>query len=84
MSGTRYINCVNSNLTLQEILMSLLVKDADGDYGLRVIRDEMAAADVSDGIGCTLPMMGLEDIIRRTVILDAAGKPALRLIDVSP
>lgn len=75
-----YTKCDNSTISAEELLNAVVVKKTDGTYGLRtVVSDNVACGDIS-GLSCDQPNLSLEDILRKVVVIDGCGKPAIHLV----
>lgn len=75
------ITCLNPNISLAELLNSILVTNADtGDVGLRTVTQSADFADITPVVNCNMPPLSIEDIIRRAIVLDDDGKPAINLV----
>ena len=76
-----YVDCDNANISLEELLNSLLVKnEATGDYGLRTVSQTTTCVNITDGITCDTPLKSVADILRHIVVIDGCGKPAINLV----
>ena len=75
------ITCLNPNISLAELLNSILVLNADtGDVGLRTVTQATDFEDITPVVNCNMPPLSIEDIIRRAIVLDGDGKPAINLV----
>jgi len=75
------ITCNNPNISLAELLNSILVLNADtGDVGLRTVTQATDFADITPVVNCNMPPLSIEDIIRRAIVLDDDGQPAINLV----
>lgn len=82
-AGDPFYSCEQAGIDLKDLLNSLLTKEtATGDFGLRVYVSEVNANTLEDGMGCEEPQNSIEAIIRKVIVIDSEGKPALRLFDV--
>lgn len=75
------IDCNNPHISLNELMNSLLVKDAAGNRGLRVKRVSAAAANITPVVACATYNLSDTDVIRWAIGLSDDGKPALILIE---
>lgn len=75
------IDCNNPNISLEELFNSILVINADtGDVGLRTVTQTADFADISPVVNCNMPPLSIKDIVRRAIVLDGDGKPAINLV----
>lgn len=80
MPTTAVLSCVDPNISLDQLLNSILVKLDDGTTGLRYIEVDAAAATINEHPECGAPGLAPEQIFRRAFGLTATGKTALVLI----
>lgn len=74
-------SCDFSGMSFTELLNNLLVKNTDtGEYGLRTVTSTPDCADLEDGLSCDEPMLTDEQVLRRVIVSDACGKPAINLM----
>lgn len=70
-----FIDCTNNNLTPEQIVAAMLTKNAEGEYGLRVVFIDACATDAVD---CSNNSMTPEQGFKASIGLQC-GKPALRI-----
>lgn len=61
------VTCDNLTASVEELLNSLLVKDGDGNYGLRTVVLSKACENLSPAGGCGETLLPLEQILRMII-----------------
>lgn len=84
-TGDAYLSCgtgkvLTATSELEEILSNLLVVSATGKVGFRYVTTTVAGEDLSNVVSCSMENLSLVDILRRALVEDANGDPAIGLI----
>lgn len=81
-AGDKYVGCDNPSISWQELLNSILIKDATNNVtGIRVYNHAFNPAQVELVQNCGIPALNLEEVLRNSIVLDADGQPALCLME---
>lgn len=80
-AGDPYVGCSNPTIGVLELLNAISVKvTATGVGGIRVYSTTAAGETLSPEIVCAGDLDSLEVFLRKKIVLDANGDPALHLI----
>lgn len=79
-AGDPYVACSNPSVGTMELLWAISTKTAAGSPGIRVYNQSIAHGTLESTIQCAMPLGSFEDWLRRHIVLDANGDPALHLI----
>ena len=77
------LNCDASEITLDELLKGLFVKDSFGNIGIEV-KLNICDADNTSAVSCDLAEPTLADLLKQAMVIDECGKCSLKLfVDAS-
>jgi hypothetical protein len=77
------LTCNPSEITLDELLKALFVKDADGNIGIEVKINPCDEDNVS-AVACDLKEPTLADLLKMSMVIDECDKCSLKLfVDIS-
>lgn len=84
-TGDPYLSCgtgkvLTATSELEEILSNLLVVSATGKVGFRYVTTTVSGDDLTNVVSCSQENLSLVDILRRALVEDANGDPAIGLI----
>ena len=79
-AGDKYVDCVRPDISLEELLWAVTVKQANGAFGVRVYSHSVSNASLDPAVACDMTLEGIEAWLRKVIVLDANGFPAINLI----
>lgn len=72
------LNCNASEITLDELLKGLFVKDAFGNIGIEV-KLNICSEDNTSAVSCDLAEPTLADLLKMSMVIDECDKCSLKL-----
>ena len=85
-TGDPYIECsaagkvLTETSELAEILSALIVVSSTGKVGFRYTTTTVAGENLTPIVGCSMENLSPVDVLRRVIVEDANGDPAIGLI----
>ena len=83
---SKYENCLTcdaSEVTLEELLKSLFVKDSFGNIGIE-LKLNLCDENNTSAVSCDLANQSLAELLKQALIVDECGKCSLKVfVDVS-
>lgn len=77
------LNCDASEITLDELLKGLFVKDSFGNIGIE-LKLNLCDEDNTSAVSCDLANQSLAELLKQALVIDECGKCSLKVfVDVS-
>jgi hypothetical protein len=77
------LTCSASEITLDELLKGLFVKDAFGNVGIE-LKFNLCSEDNTPAVTCDLADPTLADLLKQAMVIDECGKCSLKVfVDVA-